>query len=101
MRFKEFKTSTLWLSFCEMVAILKRFLLAERAGDWELHLLSVQEMLPYLGAAGHNLYTKSAYIYHSQMQNLKATYPDIHAHFMRGHHVVCRSDRLWAGLSTD
>jgi hypothetical protein len=35
------------------------------------------------------------------MQNLKATYPDIYAHFMRGHHVVHRSDRLWAGLSMD
>ena len=101
MHFKEFRTSNLWLSFCEMVAVLKRFLLAERTGDWELHLLSVQEMLPYLAAAGHNLYTKSAYIYLSQMQNLKATYPDIYAHFMRGHHVVHRSDRLWAGLSMD
>ena len=101
MRFKEIRTSNLWLSFCEMVAVLKRFLLAERTGDWELHLLSVQEMLPYLAAAGHNLYIKSAYIYLSQMQNLNATYPDIYAHFMRGHHVVHRSDRLWAGLSMD
>ena len=84
-----------------MVGVLKRFILAERAGDWEVHLLSIQEMLLYLGAAGHNLYTKSAYIYLSQMQNLKATYPNIYAHFMRGHHVVRRSDRLWAGLSTD
>lgn len=82
MRFKEFRTSNLWLSFCEMVAVLNRFLLTERTGDWELHLLSVQEMLPYIAAEGHNLYTKSAYIYLSRMQNLKATYPDIYAHFM-------------------
>ena len=29
MRFKELRTSNLWLSFCEMVAVLLRFLLAE------------------------------------------------------------------------
>lgn len=62
MRLNESRTSSLWLSFCEMVAILKIFLLAERTCDCELHLLSIQEILPYLTAAGHNLYTKSAYI---------------------------------------
>jgi hypothetical protein len=33
MRFKESRTSNLLLSFCEMVAVLKRFLLAERTAD--------------------------------------------------------------------
>ena len=33
MRFKESRTSNLWLSFCKMVAVLKRFLLAERTAD--------------------------------------------------------------------
>ncbi|CAG2256238.1 unnamed protein product [Mytilus edulis] len=84
-----------------MVAILKRFLIAERTGDWLLHLSTLKEMLPYLAASGHNLYTKSAYFYLSQMQNLESDHPDIHAHFMNGKHVVRRSDRFWAGLSTD
>ena len=101
MCFRQSRTSCLWLSFCEMVGILKRFLLAERTGDWELHLTSVQEMLPYLAASGHNLYTKSAYIYLSQMQNLRTTHPQVHAFFLQGNHVVRRSDRFWAGLSTD
>ena len=83
-----------------MVAVLKIFLLAERTGDWELHL-SVQEMLPYLAAAGHNLYTTSTYIYFSQMRNLKATHPDIYAHIIRDHHVVRRSIILCASLATD
>ncbi|CAG2245843.1 unnamed protein product [Mytilus edulis] len=98
---KQSRTSKLWLSFLDMVAILKRFLIAERTGDWLLHLSTLKEMLPYLAASGHNLYTKSAYFYLSQMQNLESDHPDIHAHFMNGKHVVRRSDRFWAGLSTD
>ena len=75
-----------------MVAVLKIFFLVERTDDSELYVLSIHEMLPYLAAAGHNLYTKSAYIYLSQMQNLNATYPDIYTHFVRGQHVVRWSD---------
>jgi len=51
----------LWLQYMKMVDILKRFLRAERTGDWSLHLPSLQEMLPYFAAAGHNLYTKTIY----------------------------------------
>ena len=33
-------------------------------GNWDLHLKSLQEMLPYFAAAGHNLlYTKSVHMY--------------------------------------
>lgn len=32
------RTSKVWLCFSEMVAILKRFLLAKRTGNWILHL---------------------------------------------------------------
>ncbi|VDI27019.1 Hypothetical predicted protein [Mytilus galloprovincialis] len=35
------------------------------------------------------------------MLNLKTAHPDVYTHFMCGHHVIRRSDRLWAGLSTD
>ncbi|CAC5369993.1 unnamed protein product [Mytilus coruscus] len=61
------RTSKLWLCFLDMVAILKRFLIAERTGDWLLHLSTLKEMLPYLAASGHNLHTKSAYFDLSQM----------------------------------
>ncbi len=47
----------------EMIQILRMFIKAERIGDWKLHLLAVQEMLPYFAAAGHNLYAKSAYLF--------------------------------------
>ena len=58
-------------------------------------------MLPYLAASGHNHYTKSAWVYLQRMSQLEEQHPDIYQQFQEGLHVVRRSDRLWAGLSTD
>ena len=91
----------LWLQYMKVVDILKRFLRAERTGDWILHLSSLQEMLPYFAAAGHNLYTKTIYVYLQQMVTLQTDHPDIYSRFWNGLHIVCRTDRFWTGLSTD
>ncbi|CAG2201846.1 unnamed protein product [Mytilus edulis] len=98
---KKNRTSKLWLQYTEMMQILRQFIKAERTGDWELHLKSVKDMLPYLAASGHNLYTKSAYVYLMMMQQLEIDHPEVFAAFKDGHHVMRRSDRYWAGLSSD
>ena len=58
-------------------------------------------MLPYFAAAGHNLYLKSSYLYLQQMTELKKTNPEVYKHFSSGNHVIRRTDKFWAGLSTD
>ena len=98
---KSSRTAKLWLQYSEMILILRKFITAERLGDWDLHLSTLAEMLPYLAASGHNLYTKSVVIYLDHMRRLPHTHPDVYQHFMDGKHCVRRSDRLWAGLSTD
>ena len=35
------------------------------------------------------------------MVDLKNEHPDVYQHFCQGFHVIRRSDRLWAGLSSD
>ena len=40
-------------------------------------------------------------IYLQQMEKLPDTHPIVHQQFEPGLHVVRRSDRFWAGLSTD
>ena len=97
----ESRTARLWLQYMDMADILKKFLRAERTGNWKLHLHSLQEMLPYLASAGHCQYTKSVYIYLQHMQQLKDSHPDVFNAFMHGYHVLRQSDRYWAGLSTD
>ena len=49
-------------------------------GNWHLHFKSLQEMLPYFAAAGHNLlYTKSVHMYLQQILKLQAQHPDVYA----------------------
>ena len=97
------RTALLWLQYLDMVDILRMFIKAERTGNWRLHLRTLSEMLPYLAAAGHNLYTKSVRLYLQSMSSLETDHADVHRKFEleAGSHVVRRSNRLWAGLSTD
>ena len=94
-------TGQLWVQYMGMVNILRQFLKAEQTGNWQLHLKSVHEMLPYFAASGHTLYAKSAYIYLQMMLRLPETHPDVYKKFEEGFHVVRHSDRYWTGLSTD
>ncbi|WAR19746.1 hypothetical protein MAR_001584 [Mya arenaria] len=71
---------------------------SERTGDWLLHLQSLLEMLLFFAATGHNAYAKSTYIYLNKMLDLPTTHPQV---YRKGMHVIRRSDRYWAGLSTD
>ena len=48
--FKKHRTAQLWLQYMKMIYILRRFIKAERIGNWNLHLQAVQEMLPYFAA---------------------------------------------------
>ena len=84
-----------------MVSILCKFIKAERTGNFELHLQAVHDMLLFFGASGHHLYEKSAYIYLQNMFELPQINPNLYEKFKCGYHVVRRSDRYWAGLSTD
>ena len=93
---KASRTSTLWLQYMKMLDILRQFIKAERTGNWQLHLKSTYEMLPYFAASGHNLNAKSAYIYLQSMCKLEQTNPEVYEAFVRGHHVSRRSDRFWA-----
>lgn len=41
------------------------------------------------------------YVYLQEMQSLEENHPAVYQAFLNGHHVIRRSDRYWAGLSTD
>ena len=95
------RTGRLWLQFLEMVAILRRSVKAERTGNFELQLQCVKDMLPCFAASGHNDYLKSARLYLQQLLELRVTHPDVFQRFMKGHYSIRRSNRYWAGLSSD
>ncbi len=95
------RTAKIWIQYINMVDLLRDFIRSERTGNWKLHLATVRKMIPYFAAAGHNNYAKSCQIYLQQMEQLEHNHPDVYRHFMKGNHVVRRSDRFWAGLSCD
>lgn len=100
-KLEEHRTASVWCQYMEMVDLLKNFIRSERTGNWKLHLATIRKMIPYFAAAGHNNYVKCAYIYLQTMEQLVNSHPDVYEHFSKGHHVVRRSDRFWAGLSCD
>ena len=52
-------TTKVWLeNLITPVLIMMLFVRAEREGDWPLHLLATQKMLPYFFAAGHFNYAR-------------------------------------------
>ena len=53
-------TAKLWIQHFDRVITLLRFIWAERTGDWDLHIMSVREMLHTCHAAVHLPYAKSA-----------------------------------------
>ncbi|WAR07353.1 LOW QUALITY PROTEIN: hypothetical protein MAR_017311, partial [Mya arenaria] len=84
--------------YMEMISILHQFIRAERVGDWNGHLNAVRKILPYFAASGYNLYLVSL---HPPTTYLEQDHPDVHKQFMMGSHTLRRSERYWAGLSTD
>ena len=81
-----------------MVSLLKKYITASRTGNWELHIRTTQEMLPYLSAAGHYNYAKSCHIYLQEMLALDKSNPIVKEYFEKGLFVIRRSDRYWGGL---
>ena len=49
-------TAQYWSMYVEMVQILRRYIHAERSGCWQAQLTKVENMIPYITAAGHRNY---------------------------------------------
>ena len=51
----------LWILYIDMVDLLRKNLLVERTGKWDMYLHSLKCMLPFFAGKGHNNYTRSIY----------------------------------------
>lgn len=84
------------------VYVLKVFIIAERTGNWLLHLFAVKCMLNLFAATGHNHYTKCARLYLQLMSDWHTTHPWFYVQFVEdGFRTIRRSDRFWTGLWSD
>ncbi|KAL7307868.1 hypothetical protein TKK_0000187 [Trichogramma kaykai] len=96
-------TCKLWIQYCRMVFIVNDFIYAEKCGDWELHLKTIERMIPFFHATGHFPYAKSAQIYYNDMKDLKDKMNDeeFHNFTTNGYWTSRRSDRFYSGIFTD
>ena len=100
-KFSEARTAKLWFQYLRMVEIICMFIKAEGTRNFDLHLQSGWEMLPYFAASGDHLYARLAHIYLQTMQNLEVINKKVYEQFQNGYHVVRRCQQFWRGLSTD
>ena len=92
------RTSKLWLLYLQYISILKKFILAERTSNWQLHLDSSTEMLNLFASTGHINYAKSARFYIQQMKSLQEDHPWLFEQFTKAEHAVKRNNHSWTGL---
>ena len=99
---KDGRTAQLWIQYTYLVDILRRFIRAERLEDWQLHLSTLEEMLPWFAASGHFLYAKTAWVYLQDMSQLRINHPSVYENFLNGAHVVWNQKSfMWNCMETD
>ncbi|GBN07637.1 hypothetical protein AVEN_228394-1 [Araneus ventricosus] len=83
-----------------MTTLIKQFIEAERSGSWDLHIATIQQMLPFFHAAGHFFYAKCAHLYMQDMLNLKHRIDSIeYEKFTKDGYFTIRSTvKFWSGI---
>ena len=97
---KNFKSPTtkLWLIYLDMVAVLRKYIHAERTANWALHISTCEQMLPYIVAAGHHKYVSCLPHY---IQALKDLPNSVETEFRKGYSVVRQKVGKVNGVLTD
>lgn len=100
---KEGPTCKLWIQYFIMTNIVKRFIEAERIGNFGLHLQCVKSMLPLFHASGHHPYAKCSHIYLQDMIALESTMDIIECDkFAKcGFFTIRRSEKARPGVFGD
>ena len=71
------KLSKFWMSYVDMVETLIGLLRGSREGDWELHLSSISEIVPWCFAYDNLNYARYLSAYLHEMSHLPEEHPDI------------------------
>ena len=71
MKLKKEVTLLNRMQLFKMTTLIKQLLEADKSGNWNLHLESIQKMIPFFHSSGHHNYAESAHLYLQDMLNLK------------------------------
>ena len=108
--FEEFKaagkhkseTFECWDTFTpKMVSLLKDLIQADREGNWNLHLQTVQACLPVFVLFDCTNYLCWCFLYLEDMRQLPETTPELHRNFLAGKFVVKQNPGLFRAVGAD
>ena len=96
-------TATLWIQYFRMISMVKLFIEAERSRNWELHLSTIEQIMPFLHATAHKNYAMSAQIYLQDMRELasKMSRSEYRYFVKDGYFTIRRSNKFWSGIWSD
>ena len=95
------ETFTFWDRFIQMVGVLKDLVRADREGNWELHLNSVQAALPLFAGCDRINYLRWASLYLEDMRKLQMDAPEVYENFKSGKFVVKRLEGSFNAVGAD
>jgi hypothetical protein len=84
-----------------MVSLAKDLVRADREGNWQLHIETVEAVLPYFAAFDSTNYLRSGSLYLADMQSLPQTAPDIHENILSGGFMIKRSSAPFTAIAMD
>ena len=74
---------------------------SERAGLWDEHLTEIENIMPYMVAAGHHKYVSCLLHYLESMKQLPTTAPYLYEAFKRGNFTVHQTQGSFNGVWSD
>ena len=95
------ETFQYWDRFIALVAILRNLVRADHEGDWNLHLHTVQCILPFFALFDCVNYLRCFSLYLEDMQHLPETAPEIQQAFLRSQFVAQRTTGKFKAVAAD
>ena len=95
------ETFAFWDRFVKMVSILRDLVRADREGTWDLHLQSVQAVLPLFARCDRINYLRWGSVYLEDMRKLAQDAPSVFENFKAGKFVVKRTEGQFTAVGAD
>lgn len=95
------ETFAFWDQFVKMVSILRNLVRADREGNWDLHLQSLQATLPLFAGCDRINYLRWASVYLEDMRKLPQDAPNVFENFKAGKFVVKRTGGQFTSVGAD
>ena len=94
-------TVKLRCTYLHYVNVKKRFILAEKTCQWQIHFESTADLLDLFASSGHTNYATSACLYFQHVNLLQESQSWFYQQFLDGNHAVTRNNQYWSGLWSD